>query len=119
LSTTTPNGWDVYPFKSAMLKRPSETWRFVAVVVDRSKGRTGGSGATVSGYVDGVCIGTRPVAGNPPALVFGVSQLGNWANGGAADSRGLDGWMDDVALWKRPLKGEEIRAIYEAGAPGN
>ena len=116
MSTATPNGWDLYAFRSADLRRPLETWRFVAVVFDRTKGPAVG---TVSGYVDGVCVGTKPVAGNPPPVSFGVAELGNWSNARAGDVRGMDGLMDDVALWKRPLKGEEIRRIYEAGAPAD
>ncbi len=113
LSTPTPSAWDMYPFRDATLSSALKKWRFVAVVFDRTKGM---GQWTVSGYVDGVCVGTRPVAGNPPPLVFGAAEIGNWKGSRAGDARPLDGWIDDVALWKRPLKAEEIERMYEAGS---
>ena len=107
LSTPTPNAFDAYPFKDATLTSALKMWLFVAVVFDR----TGGLGSwKVSGYVDGVCVGTRPVAGDPPPLVFGAAEIGNWKGTGRGDARALNGMIEDVALWKRPLKAEEIRA---------
>lgn len=109
MSTPTPNGWDVYAFDASKLGEELNRWHLLAVVFDREKG-------TVSGYVDGKCMGTRPVAGRPPKLVFGAAEIGNW-NSPREGERAFEGLMDDVALWKRPLRPGEIERMYDTGKP--
>ncbi|HWQ91187.1 MAG TPA: immunoglobulin domain-containing protein, partial [Clostridia bacterium] len=66
-------------------------------------------------YVDGQLVAERPVDfpqdyGDYP-LLFGTTGQSYW-------DRKLNGALDEVALYDRPLTSEEIAAIYAAGAFG-
>jgi hypothetical protein len=65
-------------------------------------------------YVDGreVAVHLLPVPG-PAAETAGLVIGGHRAGAG----RNFDGWIDEVALWSRALKAEEVAALHNAGTP--
>jgi len=85
-------------------------WHHVAATVKRS----GGSGAGVRVYVDGVLIAFNPTA--LPGSVSSTSHLRLGAN--AIGGQPFEGWLDEVQLYARALGHDEILAIYDAGSLG-
>ena len=69
-------------------------------------------------YVDGSLVSSRPTGTLTNAaaadLVIGTPLPGQDGSGAHAI---FTGWMDEIALFHRVLSSEEIRRMYEAGAP--
>jgi hypothetical protein len=88
-----------------------ETWHHVAVTV---------SGGAVTLYVDGAPAGSG--TSTFFAGVTGVDTAGIGRNKDSASGGGqwfFDGFMDEFALWSRPLSDLEIRYLAEEGDKGN
>mgnify|MGYP002780610292 CR=1 FL=1 len=70
-------------------------------------------------YVDGREVAACAFAAVAPLLI-GPAELGNWSptRSAAADPiRSLNGTVDEVAVFRRPLSAEEVRQAYRAGRP--
>ena len=82
-------------------------WQHIAAVVDASA-------HTLAFYLDGALLGRVSV---PHAILPGVPTLymGRWATTNPA--RLLVGSLDDIAIWSRPLVGNEIAALMQAPVP--
>lgn len=87
-------------------------WVHLATVYDRAT-------LTVTHYVDGRVVGTRPIRSYLP-LVIGAAEIGNWGLPmGRAEHqiRNLNGAIDELAVLGRSLSADEVAAMYEAGRP--
>lgn len=84
-----------------------DTWQHVAAVVD-------GASKTVAIYLDGVW---QAQAGIRQPISVGVPTLymGRWATTDPA--RLFVGSLDDISLWNRPLRADEIAVLTQAPAP--
>ncbi len=80
-------------------------WMHLAFVYDTSA-------RTVQFYVDGRPDGVTRLEDAPPARL-GPARIGNWNN----HDRKLSGRMDELVFIGRALAANEIRALYESGAP--
>jgi hypothetical protein len=80
-------------------------WMHLAFVYDASA-------RTVRFYVDGRPDGVTVLEDAPPARL-GPARIGNWNN----RDRKLSGRMDELVFIGRALAADEIRALYESGAP--
>lgn len=70
-------------------------------------------------YVNGELMGEQDCRSDL-RLTPGECRLGNWLsipNWHHAPNRALKGRMDEVAIWKRSLTPQEVKAHYEAGRP--
>jgi ferric-dicitrate binding protein FerR (iron transport regulator) len=87
-------------------------WMHLAVVYD-------GAGRVVRHYVDGRPISEQPTEFNIP-LRIDEAEIGNWniaEHRNNTPIRFLNGALDDLMLFARPLDGEEIHRLYEQGRP--
>ncbi len=87
-------------------------WTHVATVYDYDS-------AKVIHYVDGAEVGSEPLD-HRRVLRIGDAELGNWGVPVANDAwliRNLCGRMDEFALFRTALGPDEVRALYERGAP--
>jgi hypothetical protein len=89
-------------------------WLHLAVVLDGSANR-------VLHYVNGLSVGENVLKIKPPFRI-GAAELGNWnAKGFPKEDpfmiRNFGGAMDEFCLFSRPLKDDEIRALYAQGKP--
>ena len=93
------------------------TWYHVAVTYDsttsEAKLYVDGSdvGVDVDGSTSGAIVWVSPTSGNYPERF----AIGVWLDPGY--DLWVDGTIDDVAYWDRPLTEDEISAIYNKGAP--
>lgn len=89
------------PEQASANSSPFAQSAFLTGVVDRGK---------ISLYLNGklVASGTAPERLSPSAAPFEI--------GGVKGSKGWNGAVDDVAVWKRPLGLKEIREHYFAGS---
>lgn len=77
-------------------------WHHVVMVID--------GGGIPTAYLDGVSAGSYPGAGpNAPSSVYTYFGAGGYG-------RYLNGTVDDVRLYNRPLSQSEILSLYSAGA---
>ena len=81
-------------------------WRHVAGVYSLAD-------RTVKVFLDGAPVATGELAGASPARL-GEARIGRWERG-AADTehpdRSLKGRIDELAVWRRALSNEEVRAL--------
>ena len=93
--------------------RPESLGRWVqlATVYDHEAG-------TVTHYVDGEAVAAGPFTPAAP-LTLGSAEVGNWNPHTAPNNtiRSLNGTMDEVAVFRRALSGDEIRLAYVADKP--
>jgi hypothetical protein len=97
------------------------TWHNIIMSYARA---TGGSG-TVSTYVDGNLVDTRPdlTTGNIDtddlaySVNVGQDGRGIYTDGGSAGI--TNALIDDLGIWRRALSGVEAAAIYNAGQAGH
>ena len=80
-------------------------WQHVAVTYDDSDD-------LVTTYLNGVFSNSATWPSAAGTLAFQVVKIGSNRDA----SRGFDGLIDEVELYKRPLSAGDIFAIYEAGA---
>jgi hypothetical protein len=70
-------------------------------------------------YVDGRLICRIPLRFDT-VLRLGNVELGNWGvplHGNLYEVRGLNGRMDEFAVFGKPLRQDEVRELYQVGAP--
>jgi hypothetical protein len=70
-------------------------------------------------YMDGRLVNRIPLRFDT-VLRLGNVELGNWGvplHGTIYEVRGLNGRMDEFAVFGKPLREEEIRELYQVGAP--
>jgi hypothetical protein len=105
---------EAFDYDTPVVFVPSQLGRWVhlCTVYDRA-------GREVVHYMDG-----RPIIRIPlrfdTALKLGNVELGNWGvplHGNIYEVRGLNGRMDEFALFGSALKEDEVRALYLVGAP--
>ncbi len=72
-------------------------------------------GNSVTLYVDGVVVANGSFNINTPS---GTSFYAGRIPGSLGDTRRLVGEIDEISVYDRALSGDEIRAIYRAGAGG-
>jgi len=88
-------------------------WTHLAVTFDRSTGR-------VIHYLDGLPIAEGAA---PPATIAAMrldhAEIGNWnqSSRDAQPIRNFNGRMDEVLVFRRGLRAEELQALYRAGQP--
>ena len=87
---------------------PADTWTHVAVTYDRAE-----SGGTLRLYRNGRPVPGVAVATNIAPPNGGLGLLGGWD---LAVVNGLQGRIDDAAVWDRALSAAEIERLYQAGA---
>lgn len=82
-----------------------DSWNHIAAVFDGSAAET----LRMKIYINGEMVKSG-VAGSPTSLRSnaGGFGIGSDGNGGSA---GLDGWMDDAAIWNRALTPAEISIV--------
>ncbi|MFT4547527.1 MAG: hypothetical protein ACI9UA_006263 [Pseudoalteromonas tetraodonis] len=87
-------------------------WAQVAVTLDHEAQK-------VSHFLNGEVVSTQPLKSElKPAI--GSAQIGNWnapRESGSYPVRNLNGRMDEFLIYDRAIGAEEIRKIYEIGAP--
>ena len=85
---------------------PSNAWAHAVVVLD-------GAAATLTFYRDGIVqktlSGVSPISRGESAL-----YLGKWSGG---TDRLLTGSLDDIAIYNRALREEEVLALHEHPPP--
>jgi hypothetical protein len=101
-----PLHWYNHHFPVYDLATNLNTWRFVAVVYDPAS-------AKCSGWLDGELRNICPII-KPTPITIGSAELGNWSGAETQTARAFHGALTRVAIFKRPLAGEEIEAIYNA-----
>jgi hypothetical protein len=98
-----------YGFSSAPLSL--NQWHFVAVVANAASG-------TVTFMQDNSAVGSFHYG----SQIFASSAQLNLGDDPSDTSPGQGNWdgkLDDLALWNRPLSGQELSTIYNAGLAGN
>ena len=87
-------------------------WVFLASVID-------GQSNEVRHYLDGELISSHPLIKEYEALRFGPSEIGNWSplNQKHFLTRGLNGKLDELILFSRPLIDEEVSDLYHNSRP--
>jgi hypothetical protein len=93
-------------------------WHHLATVWTLASGWTSGSsGFTARAYVDGTLKAQENWANS---WTVGIQSAIIGMQPGDIDSNKADieGWLDDLALWKRALSNSEIAAIYQNGLHG-
>lgn len=100
-------------YSTGTIVKPDDLGRWVhlATVYDPAAKR-------VRHHVDGRLAATAEI-GEVMPLTFGQAEIGNWNPQRSARQgiRSLNGRLDEMALFRRALTAEEIRAAYEAGRP--
>lgn len=106
------NGWPGYASPPILKPQDLGRWVQLATVFD-------GQAQEVRHYLDGAKVSTHPVETQGPTMVFGNAEIGNWHSNrrGKNPIRSLNGRMDEIAVFRRALSDDEIRASYEAGTP--
>ena len=78
---------------------PADTWVHFAGTYD---------GKAIKNYVNGTLKATKAIAGRIPK-----SEAPLYIGALVPGERVLDGWIDDVRVWKRSLAGAEVAAVAE------
>jgi Concanavalin A-like lectin/glucanases superfamily len=104
----------MFDYDTPVVFSPSQLGRWVhlCTVYDREA-------REVLHYVDGRLICRIPLRFDT-VLRLGNVELGNWGvplHGNIYEVRGLNGRMDEFAIFGKPLREAEIRALYQIGAP--
>jgi hypothetical protein len=86
--------------------RPDK-WQHVAAVVD-------GGARTVAIYLDGTRQAQASVR-QPISVGVPTLYMGRWATTDPA--RLFAGSLDDISIWNRPLRADEIARLTQAPAP--
>lgn len=106
---------NLHDYFSPKVLGPSDLGRWVhlAAVFD-------GNQRVVRHYLDAKQISSEQVK-TPSRLRIGKAEIGNWAPNDRPGHRmrSLNGRIDEFIIFSRPLSGEQIREIYEAGKPGS
>jgi hypothetical protein len=92
---------------------PLGRWVHVATVVDLDR-------RTTSAYVDGERVAETLLAPPLPKLTPGRCRIGDWLrrpDWDHAPERGLRGRIDELAVWRRALKQDELRGLVRIGRP--
>lgn len=87
-------------------------WMHLAVVYDRTEG-------TVIHHINGQPVSLESTKPDPP-LRLGETEIGNWSPGTFNDPRpirNLNGAIDELAVFARPLAHAEIEKHYRIGLP--
>lgn len=86
-------------------------WLHLACVYD-------GPGRSVTHYLDGKAVASLPIE-NETKIRFGAAEVGNWVGTGFVDHtvRSLNGRMDELLIFDRPLSGDEISELHHQGQP--
>ncbi|MEQ8848265.1 LamG-like jellyroll fold domain-containing protein [Botrimarina sp.] len=86
-------------------------WLHVACVYDGGEKR-------VTHYLDGKPVARLPIE-EETKIRFGAAEIGNWVGEGFVDHtvRSLNGRIDELLLFSRPLSGKEIGELYVQGRP--
>ena len=82
-------------------------WRLLVTVIET------GPGGRVRHYLDGELLGEVGTDPASPQLRLGDCEVGGWSK--PDDSRPLDGLMDDLLVWRRPLAAAEVEQLYDDG----
>jgi hypothetical protein len=103
-----------FDYDTPVLFSPSQLGRWVhlCTVYDRAS-------REVVHYMDGRLICRIPLRFDT-VLRLGNVELGNWGvplHGTIYEVRGLNGRMDEFAIFGKPLREDEVRALYQVGAP--
>lgn len=89
---------------------PTGQWAFVVAVVDAEK-------RTANTWIDGE-LAIEGHLKETPTINPGVCLLGSFSTSVDLErSRGFQGRMDEVVLWRRNLEENEIRQLYKSGRP--
>ncbi len=101
----------VHKKKGVPVKRiPTGQWAFVVAVVDAEK-------RTARTWINGE-LAIEGHFKEVPTIKPGVCLLGSFSTNVEGDrSRGFQGRMDEVILWRRTLDKEEIWSLYRSGRP--
>jgi hypothetical protein len=104
----------MFDYDTPVVFSPSQLGRWVhlCTVYDRVSGE-------VIHYMDGRLICRIPLRFDT-VLRLGNVELGNWGvplHGNIYEVRGLNGRMDEFAVFSKPLGEQEVRELYEVGAP--
>ncbi|MEM6278435.1 MAG: LamG domain-containing protein [Verrucomicrobiota bacterium] len=112
-------GGDKHITFSPPIWRPSQSgqWIHIATVFDGQK-------QNVTHYLNGepITMESIPDALQPEKVVIGSASIGNWSEPAYRKDpefavRNLNGSLDDVVLWNRPLLASEVREIYTQSKP--
>ena len=86
-------------------------WIHLACVYD-------GASKRVAHYVDGRPVAVFPIV-RETAIRFGPAEVGNWVSDGFVNHtvRSLNGRIDELIVYKRPLNNDEVEQLYVEGRP--
>lgn len=86
-----------------------QQWRHVAVTYDRTSGQA-------ALFVNGAVVTQTNLGSFTPRttgnLYFGYRPTGPYSGSGSR----LNGWLDEIAVYRRALSASELRCVYRAGA---
>ncbi|NNJ26344.1 LamG-like jellyroll fold domain-containing protein [Alienimonas chondri] len=105
----TPPIWDL---------SKSGRWFHLASVYDPAAGR-------VRQYVDGELVADETIQEKflVESLRIGPAEIGNWGQpfrqSPAFALRNLNGVIDELAVYRSPLSGDDVRRLYDAGKPSD
>ncbi|MGN6370217.1 MAG: LamG-like jellyroll fold domain-containing protein [Phycisphaerae bacterium] len=102
---TDPGHWVDYDFPADPIADNLDQWHFVVVSADLDAG-------FVRCSIDGQPLRSLH-ADFPLPIQIGTAEIGNRSG----SIRGLNGSLDELALWNRTLTPEEIQSLYKAGQP--
>lgn len=95
----------------------SGQWMHLATVYD-------GEAQTITHYLNGTPITIEPIPENlyPDKVTINSASIGNWSEPRYRKDpefavRNLNGSLDEVALWGRPLSAVEVQEIFSASRP--
>ena len=103
-------GFPVYISPPVITPDTFGKWLFVAVTCDSQA-------KTLSHYLNGKVVSRHSLDG-PVQLRMNSVMIGNWDPAGDIDAdmiRNFRGRIDDIAIYRAPLSGEEIENLYDQG----
>ena len=91
-------------------------WHHIVAVFDRKNGSVT--------YLDGNAVSTNAITADlglvdaPPGLALNIGQdgMGSYTDNGAVGI--LDGFIDEVGLWTRPLTPADVKLLHSRGVAG-
>lgn len=102
---------DFHPYQSnpAFDRALFDRWIHVAAVHNHAT-------ASVQFYRNGQPVGEGTIPGHIPVCI-GPAKIGFWRMEG--EDRNFRGRIDEMAIFRRSLRSDEIRRMFEAGRPGD
>jgi len=97
--------WSNFDFPSAALIDHLNQWHLLVVSCNLDH-------HTIRCWIDAKFIGELPID-FPTPLQIGPADIGNLTG----SFRGLNGAIDELAIWSRPLSESEVQSMYHAGLP--